>query len=516
MTSRAALPVLAFRLALALALAAAGPAAADRPLLPDPPLGTGSEAFLGGGSGHAGGVNALFVNPGALSIPAGREIELGAMELSGDISPYTLFGGRAGAWSFAAGSFHDRRAGPFRSGLAVGGAREVVPGLSLGTAVRSLGGMRGFGADADAGLLLRLAGHGPAEGRSSFGLAVRNLAESGLGQEPEGYRTLRSYAVSVGAGREAARFPRLAIREPDFAYEFRGRGLRIAGHFHVFSAGAAFGSSGALSLRASMRLPHEGSARTALGGSYRFLLGTGSLGCGYVFSAGGAGTPDAGQAHALSLNLALGTRADRQPPWVAVRADRVYLGADAPGHDRVHFRLRAADRSATRPWAGGGGSFVTGPEGAEEAKAPGEADAGGRGELDGWTLAIFATDALGHKRRPVRIFQGKDLPPRLIRWDGRGDGGAALGPGYYAFRFSATDKAGNRSETAWQLVELGSAEPGEPAAGAVPPEAPAGAGSAGEDGHAPAGAAKTPTGAEDAPTRTRQGIAPPIVEGEDG
>ncbi len=493
MTSRTDAPVPAFALVLALALGAAGSAAADRPVLPDPPLGTGSEAFLGGGTGHAGGVGALFVNPGALSIAAGREIELGAMELSGDISPYSLFGGRAGAWSFAAGSFHDRRAGPFRSGLAVGGAREVVPGLSLGAAVRSQGGMRGSGADADAGLLLLLP-EGPSGNRASFGLAARNLAESGLGQEPEGYRTLRSYAVSAGIGRGSARLPLLPIREPDFAYEFRAAGLRNAGLSHVLSAGAAFGSSGPLSLRASMRLPHEGAARLALGGAYRFLLGTGSLGCGYVFSAGGAGTPESGQSHALSFNLALGTRVDRQPPWVSVRADRVYLGADAPGHDRVHFRLRAADRSATRPWAGGGGGFVTGPEGAEEAKAPGEADAGGRGELDGWTLAIFATDALGRKQRPVRTFEGKDLPPRLIRWDGRGAGGAALGPGYYAFRFSATDKAGNRSETAWQLVELGSTEPGTPPkADVAAPEAPA---------HPAAPAA---------------GIAaPPIVEGEDG
>ena len=181
---------------------------------------------------------------------------------------------------------------------------------------------------------------------------------------------------------------------------------------------------------------------------------------------------------------------------MAVRADRVYLGADVPGHDRVHFRLRAADRHS---------AHRAGPGWKRRRKAA--ASWGGR------SLDIFATDREGRKRLPVRTFKGMDLPPRLIRWDGRGEDGAALAPGFYAFRLSAVDKAGNRSETAWQLVELGPL----PSAGKIPadrsaPKSPRKTRHA-TDAETGTGTGEKETGTGAAPD---SGLAPPpILEGDD-
>lgn len=421
----------------------------DRPLLPEPSLGTGSAAFAGGGAGHAGGAAAVFVNPGALSIPAGSQTELGLMGLSEGPSPYTLFGARSGPNSYSLGYFHERRIGPYRNGVVAGAAREVVPGAAFGAAVRSQGGAGGFGVDADLGMLLR------PRGWAVLGASVRNLAESGVGRKPEGYRTLRSYALSLGARRDEARFLFLPIHGPDAAYEVRADGMRGSGLSHTFSAGAGFTPLGALSLRGSLRMPHDGAAVVAVGGFLRFLLGTGGLLCGYTFSTGGFETGMAAPSHAFSLNLALGTRSDRQPPWLSVRADRVYLGSEIPGRERVHFRLQAADRAGSGSGADGGDEFA--PDGVLAGAAPanGDAPADHGGELREWDLAIYSTAPDGRKDRPVKTFRGKDLPPRLIRWDGRDDGGRTLAPGYYAFRLAAEDKAGNRAETPWQLVEVG-------------------------------------------------------------
>lgn len=484
-----------------LASGAVAASADPRPLLPEPALGTGAAAFAGGGAGHPGGVNAVFVNPGALSIPAGTQVEVGMMGLSEGLSPYALSGARSGPYSYSLGYFHDGRIGPIRYGVVAGAARELVPGAAFGGAVRSQGGAQGFGVDADLGMLLRPRGWGLLPDWAVAGAAVRNLAESGVGREPEGYRTQRSYALSLGARRDAARFLFLPLAEPDAAYEVRAEGMRPAGVSHTFSAGAGFTPSGALGLRGSLRMPHEGAAVAAAGGFLQFRIGTGGLRCGYTFATGSSESGADAPTHAFSLNVALGTRADRQPPWLAVRADRVYLGsaASGPGAPRVHFRLKAADRVTGGSHAEGGDEFAPGENGPGEAGAAGGADyapAGGRGELREWDLAIFATARDGRKERAVRTFRGKDLPPRLIRWDGRDDGGRTLPPGFYAFRLAAKDKAGNRAETPWQLVEVGLIP--ETEAGA-----PAREGSAGRD--------STDVDSAGDPLRL-----PDILEGNDG
>jgi hypothetical protein len=54
----------------------------------------------------------------------------------------------------------------------------------------------------------------------------------------------------------------------------------------------------------------------------------------------------------------------------------------------------------------------------------------------------------------VKAYQGKDLPPRVIRWQAEDEAGRSLPPGFYAFRLSARDPEGNSGATAWQLVEI--------------------------------------------------------------
>jgi hypothetical protein len=124
--------------------------------------------------------------------------------------------------------------------------------------------------------------------------------------------------------------------------------------------------------------------------------------------------------------------------------------------------------------------------------------------LQAWNLVICAAGMSGTERRTVKNFAGRDLPPRLIRWDGRDDGGASLAPGFYAFRLSAEDKAGNRAETAWQLLELGAVESG---AGKTVGGGDGGVSDNGGDGKA--------RGLERGPERQPEPGSMPIIEGDD-
>jgi hypothetical protein len=71
-----------------------------------------------------------------------------------------------------------------------------------------------------------------------------------------------------------------------------------------------------------------------------------------------------------------------------------------------------------------------------------------------WDLQIMRTDSTGTLGAPVRRFQGKELPPRLIRWSGDDSDNQPLPAGLYAFRFSATDKAGHLTTAPLGVVEL--------------------------------------------------------------
>lgn len=461
-----------------------GIAHAERPLLPELPLGTGSAAFAGGGTAHASGLNSVFDNPAALSIRDVVQVEAGFMGLAAGISPYLLFGSRAAdRSSYALGAFHDARGvdpehpTPARQGLIAGASWEAASWAVLGASMRSVGtgsgvGADGFGVDADVGALFRPAG------ALWTGIAARNLQESGVGQEPEGYRTHRSYAWSVGTGLAGLHFAGLALHEPDAYYELRAAGALADPHLvHAFSMACGITPGGMLAFRGTATLAPSGDPGFALGTFLNLPVGRSALLFAYTFHGGAAGeTGEAAPSHSFSFNFRLGKRRDALPPVVEVNVDKVRLFAAAPGDSgQVHFRLSASDKAL--------GSHVS--QGSEEAK-PAETPAGskagdpagarhrpegpdlwagrkaalgenlsvGEGRILEWNLVVRALAPDGLSGMEVKTFRGKDLPPRVIRWDATDVSGRPLSPGFYAFRLEASDVAKNRAETAWQMLEV--------------------------------------------------------------
>jgi hypothetical protein len=449
-----------------MAFALASAPAFARPTLPDPPLGTASASFAGGGIAHAAGVASLFDNPAALSVRDAFQAEAGMMGISAGLSPYFLFGAPAGGQgpageraSYGLGYWYDARPGdPVapaapRQGLVAGGAFDASPWASLGATLKTTGtgegiGSDGFGIDADLGAQLR-------PWRAAWaGLVLRNALESGVGQEPAGFRTHRSYGASLGTGTPMLRFAGMTLRDPDAYYELRSQGLppapRVA---HAFSLAAAFLPGGRLGFRGTLALAPESGTGFAWATFLNLPLGNGAVIAAYVFHAGGAReTGEGGISHSVSVNFRMGGRLDPLPPAVEVTADRASLPAgDSAG---VHFHLLATDqtyvhgKSENPEGEGGGWAGRQAPLDAGRSLAP--------GRIRAWTLSIRGTGADGLAGPLVREYRGKDLPPRVIFWQADDAAGRKLPAGFYAFRMEAEDAEGNSTASAWQLIRLAS------------------------------------------------------------
>ena len=429
-------------------------------------MGTGAASFAGGGAAHSSGLNSIFDNPGALSISDEMQIEAGLMGLSGGISPYFLYGSHATEKSsYAFGYFYDARPGDpaaparARQGMIAGASWEALPWAVIGGAVRSVGtgagvGLDGFGIDEDAGLLLRPG--------SAFwlGLAARNLQESGVGQEPEGFRTHRNYALSLGTGLEGLHLIGITLRDPDAYYEIRSAGPPLPGNLtHAFSLASAFTPGGKLGFRGTVVLPPSGTPGFGLGTFLNLPTGNGALACAYTFQAGGhKETGEADASHSLSLNFRLGGKLDPLPPTVEVHADKTLAAPEDPESPaRIYFRLSASDKTYVPSRLGDDDAEEPKPS-ARWAGHKASLDAGrtlSEGRIKEWTLAIRAAGADGLAGPEVKTFRGRDLPPRMIQWEAVDEKGGRLPPGFYCFRLDASDAAGNRSVTAWQLLEIG-------------------------------------------------------------
>jgi hypothetical protein len=429
-----------------------------RPTLPDLPLGTASAAFAGGGVAHAAGVGSLFGNPAALSVRDAFQAEAGLMGLSAGLSPYFLFGAPAGERaSYALGYWYDARPGDpdapvaARQGLVAGGAFEASPWSSLGATLKCTGtgegiGSHGFGIDADLGAQLR-----PWKA-AWLGLVARNAMESGVGQEPEGFRTHRSYGASLGTGRPMLSIAGLRLHDPDAYYELRSQGLppsaRVA---HAFSLASAFLPGGRLGFRGTLALAAGSAPGLAWATFLNLPLGNGAVVAAYVVHAGGGSeTGEGGISHSVSVNFRMGGRLDPLPPTLEATADRASLAVgDTVG---VHFHLLATDLTYVHGKAENPQGESRGWAGRQAALDEGRSLAPGR--IRAWTLSICGTGANGLAGPPVRVYQGKDLPPRVILWQADDAAGRKLLPGFYAFRMEAEDAAGNAAATAWQLIRL--------------------------------------------------------------
>lgn len=451
------------KVSLLRSLAAAGIAFAPvpsfaRPTLPDPPLGTSSASFAGGGVAHAAGVGSLFDNPAALSVHDAFQAEAGMMGIAAGLSPYFLFGAPAGeSASYGLGYWYDARPGdpdapmPDRQGLVAGMACDASPWASLGATLKTTGtgegiGSEGFGIDADLGAQLR-------PWRAGWvGLVLRNALGSGVGQEPAGFRTHRSYGASIGTGVPALKFAGLTLRDPDAYYELRSQGLppapRVA---HAFSLASAFLPGGRIGFRGTLALAPESETGYAWATFLNLPMGNGAVIAAYVFHAGGAReTGEGGISHSVSVNFRMGGRLDPLPPAVEATADKASLPAgDSAG---VHFHLSASDLAyvhgkAENPEAEGRGwAGRQAPLDAGRSLAP--------GRIRAWTLSIRSTGADGLAGPAVREYRGKDLPPRVIFWQADDAAGRKLPAGFYAFRMEAEDAAGNSTASAWQLLRL--------------------------------------------------------------
>lgn len=459
----------AFPIVLGFVLALGYGAAAERPLLPELPQGTGSASFAGGGTGHSSGVNSVFDNPAALSVRDVLQTEAGFMGLAAGVSPYMLFGSRAGERSsYAMGFFHDARGvdpvhpTPARQGMIAGVSWEAASWAVLGASMRSVGtgsgvGADGFGVDGDLGALFRPAG------ALWAGMTMRNLQESGVGQEPDGYRTHRSYALSLGTGLTGLRFAGLALHEPDAYYELRAAGPLSDPHLvHAFSMASGVTPGGMLAFRGTATLAPSGNPGFAVGTFLNLPVGRTALLFAYTFHSGGEDeTGETGPSHSFSFNFRLGKRLDPLPPAVEVNVDKVRLLAGEPGDSaQVHFHLSATDKAygakpAEAPAGVGARVRHDGPGMWAGRKASLEENlAVGEGRILDWSLVVHAVGPDGLSGPEVRNFRGRDLPPRVIRWDATDAEGRPLPPGFYSYRLQASDLAKNRSETAWQMLEV--------------------------------------------------------------
>lgn len=420
----------------------------------------------------------MFDNPGALSIRDGFQAEAGLMGLAAGLSPYFLYGAQApGDASYALGYWYDSRPGdpdnphPARQGLIAGVSWEPLPFASIGGAIRSAGtgagvGRDGFGIDADIGSMIRA-------WRSAWlGLAMHNIMESGVGQVPEGFRTHRSYVVSLGTGLSGLRLAGLTFYEPDAYYELRAHGLPPYGRVaHAFSLASAFLPGGRLGFRGTFILPHGGTPGFAAGTFLNMPTGRGAVVAAYTFHSGGSEeTGELLASHSISVNFRLGGRMDPLPPTVEVTADQVRVAPnDSTPVPSVHFHLMARDMTYV-PGRGFG-------EGTEE---PGSSKmwAGRKTSLDenrslaegrikSWALILRAVDGGGLAGAEVKAYRGRDLPPRVIRWDAIDAAGRPLPAGFYAFRLEAVDLADNAAATAWQVLEIAAPAISEGAAGAA-------------------------------------------------
>jgi hypothetical protein len=159
--------------------------------------------------------------------------------------------------------------------------------------------------------------------------------------------------------------------------------------------------------------------------------------------------------HSLSVNFRMGGNRDHFPPVIEVKADKLLLDSDEKGEISVHFHLWVRDKTlVSKKIANENREEISTEKHPVELGLLGYGRQLEEGRIRNWKLAISTVDSIGRMGKQVKAFEGKDLPPRLIHWDGRDNFGQPLAQAIYAFQLSAEDLAGNRSVTVGQLLDL--------------------------------------------------------------
>ncbi len=127
--------------------------------------------------------------------------------------------------------------------------------------------------------------------------------------------------------------------------------------------------------------------------------------------------------HAIGFGIILDAFLDQTPPVVSVRMDKsiILLNTQDPKTNALHFQLRAHDEKSN---------------------------------LKNWYLVLCSVEDDFKPKEAVKSFSGKGIPPKTVKWEGRGDDNERLPKGIYAYRFIVTDTSGNVNKTTWQLLEV--------------------------------------------------------------
>ncbi len=399
---------------------------AARPLFPSPEIGTESQAHAGGGTALEGGLHSLWTNPAGLNIVDGSEWEIGSMGVNEGFSPYAWYGSHAlERSSYALGYFRDTRLGPNYQGLIGAFTLTPISWWTGGVTVLNTVVGEDFGIDMNAGLILRAGEHW------RLGGDIKNIFQQGYGREPEGYASERKVSFGLAYLKDDLAWGN--INGLTMSYDFKIYGWNQTGDIlpkdfsHVFSLDLELNPQKNMALHVASVLPQQDFSKDLkIMGGFNVMFGIKQhqLGLDYAIADKAKNNTGFGPnhySHSLSIHRQPKQAPRVEPPKIFAKTDQSTFTLSKLTEAPLHFFL----------WA-------------ENSAHP----------ITHWSLLICHSDSNGVLGDTVRYFEGKELPPRFVAWDGLDERGQLLNAGYYAFSFIAKNSGGRESKTLWQFIEL--------------------------------------------------------------
>ena len=219
----------------------------------------------------------------------------------------------------------------------------------------------------------------------------------------------------------------LGPKEKHFlSYDMENHNIKLSATKHIVGLGTRLGKNGNLKVVSSLSYQSLNDTNQILGSigvriQERFFNTL--LNFHYTTS----GVPVEGASndmiHSLGVGFTLGVFNDVTPPQIFVKVDRsiIYLYNDTHPNKDIHFNLSAKDDKSN---------------------------------IKLWHLVICATNKDLTPKNVVKSFSGKNLPPKVLLWQGRGTDRERLPKGIYTYRLIVADMSKNISKTEWQLIEI--------------------------------------------------------------